>query len=298
MALDGERKRKRKKETIGNDELPAVLDAMRAAKFFTGLDAKHGYGKNQPLNAGRRLYVRKLLKDVRAHFDVERDPNGKIIFREARPVAYYEPRNKNQKENARESLGLESSKWRKFPVPLLQGYKGDAVKIRASTSANELGLAVDYPDWGLRHYFLPFDQPAILRRFDFSNDEISTKDGLIEAYQEWAAEKFARFDDGNSWFRLTTKYGDVSATKYGPTANLRTLLNQQLAPIINKYYSPVALKDDIEIEAIMQLTGVSVYRKISENLRKVNTTPLMINEFNRPKKARKKSKKRKMKKRK
>lgn len=289
MALDGPRKKKnKKKETIANEDLPAILDAMREANFFNGLDKKNGYGKGQPLNAGRRLYVRKLLKDVRNHFDMETSGDGKVFFRSVRPIDFYSPSNANQKENTRESLGLNAKAWKKFPVPLLPGYKGDKVKIRASTDANKLGLAVDYPDWGLRHFFFPFDYPAILNAYDFRNDELTDKDNLIEAYKEWAGKVFAPYDDGNSWFRLTTQYGDVSATKYGPAQSLGILLNSQLPSILNKYYSVKKKDDDVELEAPMMLTGLSVYRKIGTNKRRVSVKNLVTYEYNRPKKKSKK----------
>lgn len=288
MALDG--RRTRGTRNISDEELPRALEALRDLGIYSGLDEEKGYGPGQKLNMGRRMYVRKLIAEARTLFDLERSPStGAINFVPSKAIAFYTPTDDIQNKNAREALGLNNKAWKTFPVPVIPGYKGKTVKIQASSNKKDIGLVIDYPDWALRHTIVPFDSREIFKGMRIDKDEESQKDEMVERFKEWARKTLSQFDDGKSWFRLTTKHGDVSSTKYATSIGVDVLIDDLLPKILNKYYTiGETAEGDLYVDQPDILTGISVYRRTkppkrirTEQLKKIQTA-----EFNRPKKKR------------
>jgi len=267
MALDG--RRNQAFRAIPDSELPAALAALHDLGLFADLDAR-GYRVGAKLNMGQRMYVRRMISEARIMFDYERDSSGFVRFspKAEKNIALYTPTTETEADNARESLGLTLKAWKTFPVPTLGGYKGKPVKISTSAKKNEIGIAIEYPSWGLIHTIVPFDYRAIFKakKGEKLDDESNPKDLIIGRFVEWAKTTLARFDHPENWFRLTTKFGDVSSTKYATSLGLTPLLEDMLPKILNKYSQFSVTSDGsplFEQDAHI-LTGISVYRRTTK----------------------------------
>lgn len=262
-----------------------VLGALKRSGFFKDLDAKHGYGARDELSFGRRMQIIKLAEEARQSFDFVEVTNAKgkkeLALVPAKPVAIFKTAKKKELERARAVMGLKSARWKAVPVPVMAGTKN--VRISLDPARNR--MAVDYPDWKLQQYIVNFDHEVITASVNYDDEEETQVDRLVEGYQDFIREELGDLEDGQSYFRLNTVYGDIGADKYQSTVFLSDIVDRHIPRLVGRYHQATEFNDgSVEVDVPPLLTGVSVWRRTGKPEPKATPKNWRTTSFRRAKK--------------